>query len=249
MLLLMLYNKRPKSEAMLLLLAAFLLQANPFYVLIAYAIYYLRHFFKVLFIAMDSCLHASPSGVKEKLSHFKKTKVNSDAMKNGKDILAYRPESVEQYVASLDSTMRQSERERDDSIIATTVDVILLGNDFSTLYTAGLLSQAGCKCLVLEPSNSQPIKVVAQSPDLPPVYFENMSVGDPLRTQLLFEKVLHVEGSNEQERVVLKPIGKPVDDFAHTVIRLKSVAKKMKSDEIVILRPPGQVCQCLFMPM
>jgi hypothetical protein len=128
---------------------------------------------------------------------------------------------------------------------STTVDVVLLGNDFGTLYTAALLAQTGLKCIVLEPANCQPNKILPKSPDLPHAYLQNMSIGHPLRTQLLFENVLRITGSTEQKRVVLRPIGSPSDDFAHTIIKLNHATKKNKKEDVVILRP-GEVIHFLL---
>jgi hypothetical protein len=235
MLLLMVYNKQSKNHAMLLLIAAFLLQANPLYVLMVYGVYFLRS------IIIQVVISARGNGTDTSIELKRHTLEDSYASE--KSILAYKPESLGRYIASLSPPTTQSSGSTATTTTTTTtvVDVILIGNDLSTLYTAGLLSQAGKKCLVLELTNSQPIRVVAKSHELPIAYLENLSVGNPVRSQMLFENVLRLKGSCNQKRVVLTPIGSSSEGFAHTIIHLKHPVKSSRKEDVVILRS-GQVC-------
>ena len=241
MLLLMVYNKRSKNMALLMLVGAFLLQANPLYILLLYGVYYLRVALGMTYVLATKWFQSSSPTIdmeQHKKIH-KKNLLNSPGVES--DILAYEPESLEEY-------LKNSNIPSNNNLSSTTVDVILLGNDFGTLYTAGLLSQAGYKCLVLEPINSQPVRVVAQSSELPTVYLENMAVGDPVRTQQLLDNILCVEGSQEKQRILLTPLGSVAEDFAHTVIKLKhNTRQRSRPDEVLVLRPPGQVCVSVYL--
>lgn len=225
MLVLMAHNKRPRSLALILLLAAFLLQVNPLYVLGGYGLYLSRK------VAKSLVLYYTKQGKRSKDSaDVKILSMPSSTPQTVSELVSYRPEVLQQYLngtpTSSDTTNSNSEPH--------VVDVILLGGDLGTLYTAGLLSQRGMKCLVLQPRNCQPTSVAASG--LPTAFLDNMSVGNPLRTQMLFENVLRIRGCTNQKRVVLKPIGTRANDFAHSVIRVKNVLKKNQKEDIVILR-------------
>jgi hypothetical protein len=210
----MIYNKRKKDMAILGLISAFLLQVNPLYVIIAYSLYYLRLFIAKALSRLST--RKKRSGIKKKLI---------PAM-NKKDIMSYKPESISAFMANNATS---------SSVLA---DVVLIGNDIGTLYTAALLSQAGKRCVVLEPWNCQPYKVSATSdPNLPDAYVENISIGNPERNQVIFEKVLRIDECDELQRLVLRPIGSSVDEYTHSVIRLKNVTKKNRKDDVVVMRP------------
>jgi hypothetical protein len=253
----MIHNKRRKNLAMLLLIAAFLLQANPLYIASIYLLYFLRNTLK--------CLCGNYLNDEETCDHKTIQKLNMEASTPSPEtqakVFSYRPESMEAFSSEV---LKGSAGSLSTPV---TVDVVLIGNDLSTLYTAGILSQAGMKCIIFEPSNTQAVKISPQNSELPEAFLYNLSTGDPMRTQSLFDKVLHIQGASAsatseqegQQRVVLKPIGSAADGFAHTIINLKNVTKKNRKDDIVILRPGevklgidkimfalGHACQCVI---
>ena len=210
------HKRMTNNIALLILIAAFLLQANYIYVVFAYIVQglriSLRKFGEMLFL-------------NRKRAPLKRRKIIDDADQQ-RNIYSYRPETVSSYIAGL---------EKPSSDEKTNVDTILIGNDISTLYTAGILSQAGLKCVVLEPANIQPVTVEAKSPGLPAAYLESMSVGNPRRTQMLFENVLRIDGcSDSVGRIILRPLGNPAENFAHTIIKINN---EVDRDEYIAVRP------------
>lgn len=244
MLLLIVYNKtRSKNLAVLSLIAAFILQVNPLYIVGIYGLYFTTR-------ALVRVGGWIISRAKVRRGAEKNNKMSSKRMISGRndgdavahaDVLSYQPESMQDFITASSSKSTSFPK-------SMTSDVVLVGSDLSTLYTAGLLSQAGMKCVVLEPLNSQPSRATATSSDLPDAYLENLSVGNPMRTQMLFDQVLRPRGggggcdvngqsqSQSQSRVRLHPIGSAADDYAHTVVKLTNVVKKSRKEDILIAR-------------
>ena len=238
------------SDDLLALMAAFLFNVNPLYIVLTFVVYHVllrwkKHDqpkqYRERKVDRNSSSNSSNGNGYSAMSGFLRSGGSSN---NSSSSSSNRGNSTRSSSSSSTTTSSSSSNSSSSNRATSSVgedegswDHVLLGSDIGTLYTAALLSRVGHRCCVLQPDGAQPLHVKAVDSEaglaLPPMPIRNMCIGKVNRYQSLFDMLLTTQKGgriDSDERVAFAPLGTADDGFATVVLKMSKKIRNARKD-------------------